>query len=181
MEILKHDCGVEQLLLEAATCRANRLYLGLDISTRSTGYAVLRPSALPISPMSTFGDDINSGNVIENIDCIDGGHSEAEEGLLRTAGLAELLEWGCIAGSASDNKKKDVVDVGVIVEEALRDVATRCRPSSGRGGAKGGDGREGVPSQSLSPPPLSPQSRDDEDSQDGLGVNGSAGAFLPFL
>lgn len=187
IEILKHDCGVAQLLLDAATCRANSLYLGLDISTQSTGYAVLRPSALPINLISTLSgnrnsfDSIDGIGCIDDIDCIDGGRSEPEERLLRAAGLAELLEWGCIAGSGSGSKKKDVVDVGVIVEEALRDVATRCRPSSGQGGTERGDGGEGASSQSPSPPPLSPQSSGDEDGQDGLGVNGSAGAFLLLL
>lgn len=182
IEILKHDCGVAQLLLDAATCRANSLYLGLDISTQSTGYAVLRPSALPINLISTLSgnrnsfDSIDGIGCIDDIDCIDGGRSEPEERLLRAAGLAELLEWGCIAGSGSGSKTKDVVDVGVIVEEALRDVATRCRPSSGQGGTERGDGGEGASSQSPSPPPLSPQSSGDEDGQDGLGVNGSAGS-----
>lgn len=40
---------------------------------------------------------------------------------------ANLVEWGCIAGSGNgDRNKKDVVDVGVIIEERLREVATRC-------------------------------------------------------
>lgn len=116
----------------------------------------------------------NSVNSIDDIDSInrgDSGHFEKEE-LLRAAGLSELLEWGCIAGSGSGSKKKDVVDVGVIVEETLKDVAARCRPSSAHDSAEGG----GVPSPSLSPS----QSKDSQDGQDYLGVNGSAGALVLF-
>ncbi|CAM9104818.1 unnamed protein product [Laminaria digitata] len=176
IQILKRDCGVAQLLLDAATSRADSLYLGLDISTQSTGYAVLRPSALHTSTINTIYNSVHSINGDDGVGGIDSGHSASKE-LLRAAGLAGLLEWGCIAGSGSGSKKKDVVDVGVIVEETLRDVAARCRPSSAHDSAGGGEGGEGAPS--LSPPRLSPQSKDDEVGQDGLGVNGSAGMFLP--
>ena len=172
IEILKHDCGVAQLLLDAARLRANSLYLGLDISTQSTGYAVLRPSALPIN---TINNDMNSVNSISSIDSVNSSHSYPEE-LLRAAGLAELLDWGCIGGSGSGSKKKDVVDVGVIVEEALRDVAARCRPSSGHGGAGG----EEVPSPSPSPSASTPPQQY-KDNQDDLGMNWSAGTLVLLL
>lgn len=96
-----------KLFVDAATSRVHNLYLGLDISTQSTGYAVLRPAT--VSP----------GNA-------------ASEGVVREAGEASLVEWGCIAGSGSGSKKKDVVDVGFIVEEALAEVARRCGHPRGR-------------------------------------------------
>lgn len=89
---------------------------------------------------------------------------------MQAAGLSELLEWGCIAGSGSGSKKKDVVDVGVIVEETLRDVAERCRPSGGHGSAEGGGA-----SPSRSHLPL--HAKDIQDGQDGVGVNEFAGAL----
>lgn len=97
-----------QALIDAARSRAGKLYLGLDVSTQSTGYAVLRPSTVPPS-------------------------TSEPEGLLREAGEANLVEWGCILGS-SNGSKKDVVDVGIIVEEALVEVATRCRRDNGYNG-----------------------------------------------
>lgn len=120
-----------QLLIDAATSRADKLYLGLDISTQSTGYAVLRPSSF--SALENGGPD----------------------GLLRAAGEAELLEWGCILGSgdSGSKKKQDVVDVGVIVEEALVEVSGRCARRD----------REGV--ESLA----------EGVREGGLGVDGAAG------
>lgn len=108
IKILEQDCGVAQLVVDAAASRAGNLYLGLDISTQSTGYAVLGPST--ISP---------------------GSSSSSPEGLLRGVGDTKLVEWGFIVGSGSGSKKKDVVDVGVIVAGTLMELAERCRHEHG--------------------------------------------------
>lgn len=99
--ILESDCEVAQLLLDAAKARRDHLYLGLDISTQSTGYTVLRPSAT--APVGV-----------------------ASGGSLQGVGEAKLMEWGCIVGSGSGSKKRDVVDVGMVVEKRLKEVAARC-------------------------------------------------------
>lgn len=76
--------------------------MGLDISTQSTGYAVLRPPTLALE-------------------------ASDPQRVLVEAGKARLVEWGCILGSGNGSKKKDVLDVGTLVEETLVEVAERCR------------------------------------------------------
>lgn len=102
-----------QLFLDAATSRKDNLYLGLDISTQSTGYAVLRPAT---ATMASPGDHCLSDDV---------SHPD-KSALLRGVGEANLVEWGCISGNGSDGKKGDEIDVGILVEEALVQVAARC-------------------------------------------------------
>ncbi|CAN0297402.1 unnamed protein product, partial [Ectocarpus sp. 8 AP-2014] len=103
------------------------LYLGLDISTQSTGYAVLRPSST--ATMSNLGDHCLSDDV---------SHPD-RPGLLREMGEANLVEWGCISGNGSDGKKGDEIDVGIIVEEVLVQVAERCvRCTGGKAPAASG-------------------------------------------
>ncbi|CAM9098123.1 unnamed protein product [Hapterophycus canaliculatus] len=120
MNILEQDCKVAQVFLDEAMSRKDRLYLGLDISTQSTGYAVLRPS------IASMGAPTDSSDMFYG-----GGDSHPDKlALLRDVGEANLVEWGCISGTDSDGKKGDEVDVGVIVEEALMQVATRCRRSN---------------------------------------------------
>lgn len=101
-------------MLDAARARNGWLYLGLDISMSSTGYAVLTPSILT--------PDLSDNNALQG------------EALIE-AGEARLVEWGCISGGVnSGGDKNDVVDVGIAVEEALKDVATRCRRAVSSGG-----------------------------------------------
>lgn len=114
--ILERDCDVRQRVLDAVIARSNHLYLGLDISTQSTGYAVLAPAA--VTPVSC---------------------SSGEEALLREAAKADLVEWGCIAGSGTGSKKKDVVDVGVIIEQRIKEMSSRCG-GAGRGANSRGFG-----------------------------------------
>ncbi|CBJ26275.1 conserved unknown protein [Ectocarpus siliculosus] len=118
VNILEQDCKVAQLFVDAAASRKDNLYLGLDISTQSTGYAVLRPST---ATMSNLGGHCLSDDV---------SHAD-RPGLLREMGEANLVEWGCISGNGSDGKKGDEIDVGIIVEEVLVQVAERCVRSTG--------------------------------------------------
>lgn len=104
--------------MDAAASRKDKLYLGLDISTQSTGYAVLRPST---ATMANPGGHCLSDDV---------SHPD-RSGLLREMGEANLVEWGCISGNGSDGKKGDEIDVGIIVEEVLVQVAERCVRSTG--------------------------------------------------
>ncbi|CAM9326224.1 unnamed protein product [Ectocarpus sp. 6 AP-2014] len=126
VNILEQDCKVAQLFVDAAASRKDNLYLGLDISTQSTGYAVLRPSTATMSNLEghCLSDDVS--------------HPD-RPGLLREMGEAILVEWGCISGNGSDGKKGDEIDVGVIVEEVLVQVAERCvRSTSGKAPAASG-------------------------------------------
>lgn len=118
VNILERDCNVAQLFVDAAASRKDSLYLGLDISTQSTGYAVLRPST---ATMATPGDSDHS----DHDDGDDDPHPKRFE-FLRETGEANLVEWGYISGNGSDGKKGDEVDVGMIVEETLMRVAARC-------------------------------------------------------
>lgn len=123
VKILEQDCKVAQLFVDAATSRKNSLYLGLDISTQSTGYAVLRPSTATMgTPVDSSHNDLFFGS---------GNSHRDEPALLRDVGEANLVEWGYISGTGSDGKKGDEVDVGVIVEETLMQVAARCGRSTG--------------------------------------------------
>lgn len=106
LNILENECDIRKLVIREAEARAHCLYLGLDISTHSTGYTVL-------SPGTAVSSDISS--------CTD------EEAFLREKLGASVVEWGCIVGSGKRVKdKKDVVDVGIIIEERLKEVASRC-------------------------------------------------------
>ncbi len=180
VKILEQDCDVTQLFVEAATSRRDHLYLGLDISTQSTGYAVLQPSlAAMTSPSpspspSPLLDDDDDRESVDNDRENDNDHSTNDqhvnvnvndkadkasspnnkrremEILLREVGEANLMEWGFISGNGSDGKKGDEVDVGVIVEDTLMRVAARCRKNV----------REGVcvrSSTSSSPTPSAAQ------------------------
>ncbi|CAM9302431.1 unnamed protein product [Ectocarpus fasciculatus] len=118
VNILEQDCKVAQLFVDAAMSRKDNLYLGLDISTQSTGYAVLRPST---ATMPNLGDHCLSDDV---------SRPDSPE-VLREMGEANLVEWGCISGNGSDGKKGDEIDVGIIVEQALVQVAARCDLSTG--------------------------------------------------
>ena len=113
-------------MINTVRAREGWLYLGLDISTSSTGYAVLTPSTPALDPSDT-----------------------QRETLIKT-GKARLVEWGCIPGVDNGGRKQDVVDVGIVVEEALREVAERCRgASSGDDGSSvngNGNCREKAPS-----------------------------------
>lgn len=120
VNILERDCKVAQLFVDAAASRKDSLYLGLDISTRSTGYAVLRPST---ATMATPGDSDQSDHDVDDHD--DDPHHK-RVGFLREVGEANLVEWGYISGNGSNGKKGDEVDVGMIVEETLMRVAARC-------------------------------------------------------
>lgn len=144
MNILEQDCKVAQLFADAAISRKDRLYLGLDISTQSTGYAVLRPYT------GTMAAPMDSSSRTDKL------------ALLRDMGEANLVEWGYISGTDSGGKKGDEVDVGVIVEETLMQVAARC----------------GVCSDGKAPPettsrlsPLSTEPSEQEGSGEGLGVD----------
>ena len=116
VKILEEDCDVAQLFVDAATSRKDHLYLGLDISTQSTGYAVLKPSPATMS-----------SPLLEPVDGDNASDPERVQVLLREVGEANLMEWGVISGNGSDGKKGDEVDVGVIVEDTLMRVAARCR------------------------------------------------------
>ncbi|CAM9571599.1 unnamed protein product [Ectocarpus sp. 12 AP-2014] len=118
VNILEQDCKVAQLFVDAATSRKDNLYLGLDISTQSTGYAVLRPSTATMPNLGgrCLSDDVSQPD---------------RSGLMREMGEASLVEWGCISGNGSDGKKGDEIDVGTIVEEELVQVAERCVQSTG--------------------------------------------------
>lgn len=107
-----------QLFVDAATSRKDTLYLGLDISTQSTGYAVLQPSTATMAPP---GDSEKRADG-------DASHPSAE--WLQEVGEANLMEWGYISGNGADGKKGDEVDVGVVVEDNLIQVAARCGRSS---------------------------------------------------
>lgn len=114
------------LVKQAVNERATNFYLGLDISTSSTGYAVLTPSCTERSPSASPRPASGSA-----------GH------YLRTAGQARMVEWGIIAGNGNDSDKKDVVEVGQIIEASIVDMEARCRRQPGeqcwqfrRGGRK---------------------------------------------
>lgn len=114
MKILEDKCHVRKIILEAAKAKAGNLYLGLDISTQNTGYTVLAPAATE-STTADVDDD-----------------TADDEAFLRERLGARLVEWGCIVGSGKRARdKKDVVDVGIIIEERLREVAERCSGSRG--------------------------------------------------
>ncbi|CAN0041520.1 unnamed protein product [Scytosiphon promiscuus] len=156
VKILERDCKVAQLFLDAAISRKDVLYLGLDISTQSTGYAVLRPcTAAVVTRMETSCGDI----------LYPSGGSDADKlALLRDTGEAKLVEWGFISGTGSDGKKGDEVDVGVIVEEKLMELATRCGTSIDHQ----------APSEPSSPPsPLSTEPSEQEGGGKGLGAEGA--------
>lgn len=128
VKILEDNCHVRKLVLKATKARAGNLYLGLDISTQSTGYTVLAPAAIA---STTAGVD-------------NGNDDDDDEALLREQLGARLVEWGCIAGSGKRAKdKKDVVDVGIIIEERIREVAKRC--CAWRGASEVGATQAGVP------------------------------------
>lgn len=149
-----------QLFVDAAASRKDSLYLGLDISTRSTGYAVLRPST---DTMATPGDSGHSDH-----DDDDAPHLK-RFGFLREVGEASLVEWGCISGNGSDGKKGDEVDVGVLVEEALVRVAARC-------------GRTTVEVEKARSAPCLLEPSEREESGRGLGATGvTTGASGTFL
>lgn len=114
VKILEDKCHVRKIILEAAKAKAGNLYLGLDISTQNTGYTVLAPAATE-STTADVDDD-----------------TADDEAFLRERLGARLVEWGCIVGSGKRARdKKDVVDVGIIIEERLREVAERCSGSRG--------------------------------------------------
>lgn len=102
IRILERECDVRQQTLEAMRSRAGTLYLGLDISTQSTGYAVLTP--MPVA----------ADNSVE------------ETVLLTEFARAKLMEWGYIEGSGMGTKRKDVLDVGEVIEKRLLEIARRC-------------------------------------------------------
>lgn len=154
VNILERDCKVAQLFLDAAASRKNYLYLGLDVSTQSTGYAVLRPS--------TARDSDHPDH-----DYVDAAHPKRFE-VLREVGEANLVEWGYISGNGSDGKKGDEVDVGVLVEETLVRVAARCGRTT-----RDGDKTRPAPSPSLSVEPS-----ELEESGRGLGVMGATAGAL---
>eukprot|EP00752_Nemacystus_decipiens_P011907 g10558.t1 len=144
VNILEQDCNVAQLFVDAATSRKDNLYLGLDISTQSTGYAVLQPSAATL--------DTTAGGTWT---CSNSDASAPEgNGWLRDVGEANLIEWGYISGNGIDGKKGDEVDVGAIVEDTLIQVAARCGRSSSSVRVGGGDDARSSstsPSSSSSP------------------------------
>lgn len=145
-----------QLFVDAATAKKDTLYLGLDISTQSTGYAVLRPSTAAMATPGVSGHSDGGGD--------DDARCPKKLEFLREVGEANLVEWGYISGNGSDGKKGDEVDVGVIVEETLMRVAARC----GRTIGNGEKARSALPS-----PSPSSESPEHEDSGRGLGVTGA--------
>lgn len=167
VNILEQDCNVAQLFVDAATSRKNNLYLGLDISTQSTGYAVLQPSTATLA--ATTGDSKKHAGG-------DASHPERAE-WLREVGGANLVEWGYISGNGVDGKKGDEVDVGVIVEDTLIQVAARC----GRSSSTSVGDSDKAPSPSPSPSPCLPSGAallDDSDNSSSrrLGEEGGAAA-----
>lgn len=170
VNILEQDCNVAQLFVDAATSRKDNLYLGLDISTQSTGYAVLQPSTATLA--TTAGDTCS-----ENHAGGDAFHPEGAE-RLREMGEANLMEWGYISGNGVDGKKGDEVDVGVIVEDTLIRVAARCGRSSST--SVGDIDKARSPSPSPSPSPVLSSAlaaqEDNDNSSRGLGGEGDAAA-----
>ncbi|CAN0146739.1 unnamed protein product, partial [Discosporangium mesarthrocarpum] len=121
--LLARECGVGQAVLGARRALASRLYLGLDISTRSTGYTVLMPHQ-------------DGGGIWDSLVA----ESEQSEGLacgagaLRELGKASVVEWGLI----TTQEGKDILDFGDIITQRLGEVGHRC---SGVGVEGNGDGR----------------------------------------